>query len=215
MYTLYVSSVYKNMFISIFCFYYFIFHYHSVLIFYKKIVIWKFQMQNKCLCTRKKPECFLSNSALYVHSFNEQNMNVITHNHHMTQLFIFCHHLVMNWTACCGVWGSINVFLHNMTLYRVLLTAVYILIGAGGVMMLVGFFGCFGAVKESQCLLGSVGKNCEWKSASPKIHLHPVFTWSVMLQKHLFDLFQNKAFLAGFLLMNGNVYQIVMIIIVN
>uniref|UniRef100_A0AAZ3SI74 Uncharacterized protein n=1 Tax=Oncorhynchus tshawytscha TaxID=74940 RepID=A0AAZ3SI74_ONCTS len=33
--------------------------------------------------------------------------------------------------------------------------AVYILIGAGGVMMLVGFFGCCGAVKESQCLLAS------------------------------------------------------------
>ncbi|KAM6981171.1 CD9 antigen-like [Aplochiton taeniatus] len=33
--------------------------------------------------------------------------------------------------------------------------AVYILIGAGGLMMLVGFFGCFGAVRESQCLLGS------------------------------------------------------------
>ncbi|XP_026122030.1 tetraspanin-2-like [Carassius auratus] len=32
--------------------------------------------------------------------------------------------------------------------------AVYILIGAGGLMMLVGFFGCFGAVRESQCLLG-------------------------------------------------------------
>ncbi|CAB1314582.1 unnamed protein product [Coregonus sp. 'balchen'] len=31
--------------------------------------------------------------------------------------------------------------------------AVYILIGAGGVMLLVGFFGCCGAVKESQCLL--------------------------------------------------------------
>ncbi|KAM4613118.1 tetraspanin-2a isoform 2-T2 [Polymixia lowei] len=33
--------------------------------------------------------------------------------------------------------------------------AVYILIGAGALMMLVGFFGCFGAVRESQCLLAS------------------------------------------------------------
>ncbi|KAK2897582.1 CD9 antigen isoform X2 [Channa argus] len=32
---------------------------------------------------------------------------------------------------------------------------VYILIGAGGLVMLVGFFGCCGAVRESQCLLGS------------------------------------------------------------
>ncbi|KAK1802003.1 hypothetical protein P4O66_022230 [Electrophorus voltai] len=31
---------------------------------------------------------------------------------------------------------------------------VYILIGAGGLVMLVGFFGCCGAVRESQCLLG-------------------------------------------------------------
>ncbi|XP_019900014.2 tetraspanin-2a isoform X2 [Esox lucius] len=33
--------------------------------------------------------------------------------------------------------------------------AVYILIGAGGIMMLVGFFGCCGTLKESQCLLAS------------------------------------------------------------
>uniref|UniRef100_A0A8C6KYZ3 Tetraspanin 2b n=1 Tax=Nothobranchius furzeri TaxID=105023 RepID=A0A8C6KYZ3_NOTFU len=33
---------------------------------------------------------------------------------------------------------------------------VYILIGAGSLIMLVGFFGCCGAVRESQCLLGSV-----------------------------------------------------------
>lgn len=31
---------------------------------------------------------------------------------------------------------------------------VYILIGAGSLIMLVGFFGCCGAVQESQCLLG-------------------------------------------------------------
>lgn len=33
--------------------------------------------------------------------------------------------------------------------------AVYILLGAGTLMMVVGFFGCFGAVRESQCLLAS------------------------------------------------------------
>ncbi|XP_017270458.1 tetraspanin-2 [Kryptolebias marmoratus] len=32
---------------------------------------------------------------------------------------------------------------------------VYILIGAGSLIMLVGFFGCCGAVRESQCLLAS------------------------------------------------------------
>lgn len=37
-----------------------------------------------------------------------------------------------------------------------LCSAVYILLGAGGLMMVVGFFGCFGAVRESQCLLASV-----------------------------------------------------------
>ncbi|XP_061584416.1 tetraspanin-2a [Cololabis saira] len=33
--------------------------------------------------------------------------------------------------------------------------AVYILLGAGALMMVVGFFGCFGAMRESQCLLAS------------------------------------------------------------
>ncbi|XP_029682157.1 tetraspanin-2 isoform X1 [Takifugu rubripes] len=36
-----------------------------------------------------------------------------------------------------------------------LFSAVYILLGAGGLMMVVGFFGCFGAMRESQCLLAS------------------------------------------------------------
>lgn len=36
---------------------------------------------------------------------------------------------------------------------------VYILISAGSMVMLVGFFGCCGAVRESQCLLGSVSTN--------------------------------------------------------
>lgn len=45
-----------------------------------------------------------------------------------------------------------------MTLSFSVLPGVYILIGAGSLVMLVGFFGCCGAVRESQCLLGSVSK---------------------------------------------------------
>lgn len=33
---------------------------------------------------------------------------------------------------------------------------VHILIGVGAVMMFVGFLGCYGAIQESQCLLGTV-----------------------------------------------------------
>lgn len=33
---------------------------------------------------------------------------------------------------------------------------VYILIAVGAVMMFVGFLGCYGAIQESQCLLGTV-----------------------------------------------------------
>uniref|UniRef100_A0A4X1UPK3 Tetraspanin n=2 Tax=Sus scrofa TaxID=9823 RepID=A0A4X1UPK3_PIG len=37
-------------------------------------------------------------------------------------------------------------------------TGVYILIGAGALMMVVGFLGCCGAVQESQCMLGLATK---------------------------------------------------------
>ncbi|KAF3816436.1 hypothetical protein GH733_014609 [Mirounga leonina] len=40
-------------------------------------------------------------------------------------------------------------------------TGVYILIGAGALMMLVGFLGCCGAVQESQCMLGLVIKEVQ------------------------------------------------------
>ncbi|XP_066519552.1 tetraspanin-2a [Hoplias malabaricus] len=58
-----------------------------------------------------------------------------------------------------GLWlrfdSSISTLLHLDGAPETFFTVVYILIGAGGVMMLVGFFGCCGAVRESQCLLGS------------------------------------------------------------
>ncbi|EDM12182.1 rCG47614, isoform CRA_e [Rattus norvegicus] len=35
---------------------------------------------------------------------------------------------------------------------------IYILIAVGAVMMFVGFLGCYGAIQESQCLLGTVSR---------------------------------------------------------
>ena len=50
-------------------------------------------------------------------------------------------------------------FLSVSSLFVCVPSGVYILIGAGSLVMLVGFFGCCGAVRESQCLLGSVSTN--------------------------------------------------------
>lgn len=36
------------------------------------------------------------------------------------------------------------------------MAGIYILIAVGAVMMFVGFLGCYGAIQESQCLLGTV-----------------------------------------------------------
>uniref|UniRef100_A0A8C6KZ94 Tetraspanin n=1 Tax=Nothobranchius furzeri TaxID=105023 RepID=A0A8C6KZ94_NOTFU len=44
---------------------------------------------------------------------------------------------------------------HSFSCIAPMYPGVYILIGAGSLIMLVGFFGCCGAVRESQCLLGS------------------------------------------------------------
>lgn len=55
---------------------------------------------------------------------------------------------------------------------------VYILIGAGSLVMLVGFFGCCGAVRESQCLLGSVSVH---KQSFFSIFLYYIFIICVIL----------------------------------
>lgn len=59
---------------------------------------------------------------------------------------------------------------------------VYILIGAGSLVMLVGFFGCCGAVRESQCLLGSVSTNVyEHKSKKLNSNAPVSFTSTVYI----------------------------------
>ncbi|XP_040193322.1 tetraspanin-2 isoform X2 [Rana temporaria] len=39
--------------------------------------------------------------------------------------------------------------------YVFFFAGLYVLVGAGALMMLIGFFGCCGAARESQCLLGA------------------------------------------------------------
>uniref|UniRef100_A0A3P9MZ03 Tetraspanin 2b n=1 Tax=Poecilia reticulata TaxID=8081 RepID=A0A3P9MZ03_POERE len=46
-----------------------------------------------------------------------------------------------------------NYFPPTLNLFMFFYSRVYILIGAGSLIMLVGFFGCCGAVRESQCLI--------------------------------------------------------------
>lgn len=45
------------------------------------------------------------------------------------------------------------VFVYSLSLS---ILGVHILIAVGAVMMVVGFLGCYGAIQESQCLLGTV-----------------------------------------------------------
>lgn len=49
---------------------------------------------------------------------------------------------------------------------RLVSSGVYLLIAAGGLMMVVGFLGCCGAIKESPCMLGLVSLSLQettWK----------------------------------------------------
>lgn len=64
--------------------------------------------------------------------------------------------------------------------------AVYILLGAGALMMVVGFFGCFGAVRESQCLLASVGMTFKRQRKLVCMHVTTCRTFPGHFNEHSF-----------------------------
>uniref|UniRef100_A0A4X1UTH2 Tetraspanin n=1 Tax=Sus scrofa TaxID=9823 RepID=A0A4X1UTH2_PIG len=62
-------------------------------------------------------------------------------------------------------------------------TGVYILIGAGALMMVVGFLGCCGAVQESQCMLGLV--------SVPSVHLFSSLISASQVIKEVQDFYRD------------------------
>ncbi|XP_027015011.1 CD9 antigen [Tachysurus fulvidraco] len=74
-------------------------------------------------------------------------------------IFNFIFWLMGSLVLAVGLWLRLEndtvSLLHSETAPVTFFIGVYILIAAGGLVMLVGFFGCCGAVRESQCLLGS------------------------------------------------------------
>jgi len=55
-----------------------------------------------------------------------------------------------------GIWATQNAksFQQMITSDPAVINAVYFIIGAGGFLVVVGFFGCCGAIKENKCMLG-------------------------------------------------------------
>ncbi|KAG7323762.1 hypothetical protein KOW79_013464 [Hemibagrus wyckioides] len=74
-------------------------------------------------------------------------------------IFNFIFWLMGSLVLAVGLWLRLEndtvSLLNSDTAPVTFFIGVYILIAAGGLVMLVGFFGCCGAVRESQCLLGS------------------------------------------------------------
>jgi hypothetical protein len=63
---------------------------------------------------------------------------------------------------CCWLWRCAGGALEWMVAHGLSSTGLYVLVGAGVLMMVLGFFGCCGAMRESQCVLGSVSGLRGW-----------------------------------------------------
>ena len=57
-----------------------------------------------------------------------------------------------------GIWVSVGAdsFKKLVTSDPVVFNAVYVIIAVGCLLIIVGFLGCCGAIKENQCMLGTV-----------------------------------------------------------
>jgi Tetraspanin family len=78
-------------------------------------------------------------------------------------MFIFvCVQLVGCSLLAIGIWAKVDEqsfadVVTNASVVRSLNIAAYIVIAIGAVVMVLGFLGCCGAIRESQCMLATVG----------------------------------------------------------
>jgi len=76
--------------------------------------------------------------------------------------------VILQLIGCCiigvGIWilvdDHINDYVQGADEFASLHVVAYILIAIGGIIMVCGFCGCCGAIRESQCMLGIVSTGC-------------------------------------------------------
>ena len=66
-----------------------------------------------------------------------------------------------------GIWVRVDTnfkeYVDNSEAFNYLYACAYILIAIGVVVMIVGFLGCCGSIRESQCMLATVSADSKYK----------------------------------------------------
>ena len=76
-------------------------------------------------------------------------------------IFVFPFQLLGCAILGVGIWvlfdKNFSKYVDNSEHFNMLYTGAYVFIAVGLIIMIVGFFGCCGAIRENQCMLGTVG----------------------------------------------------------
>lgn len=82
--------------------------------------------------------------------------------------FFLFHQLGGSFLLGVGVWVLVDPtgFREIVAANPLLFTGVYIILGMGGMLFLLGFLGCCGAIRENKCLLLFVSQLTNYKCSS-------------------------------------------------